>query len=146
MAHPDDPGLLTLGQVATLQEHADSLRLRVLWSGGNSAQHAFELGKLGVFGIFTTGSASRVAAVSGALVGDHQLARQARPTELGVRRIHALLQAGYLCHVLDETATVAELEKQAADLVATGNDGDDCRRALRAIDETMTRGWCTHWG
>lgn len=143
---PNDPGVLTIDQVATLQAHADCIRLRVLWSGGNSAEHAYELGKLGVFGIFTTGSASRVAAVSGALVGDQQLARQAQPTELGVRRIHALLQAGYLCHVLDDAATVAEIDARAGDLIAAGNDGDDCVEALDAIDAVMIRGWRAHWG
>lgn len=144
---PDDPGVLTVDQVGTLLKHAESLGLRVLWSGGNSAQHAFELGKLGVYGIFTTGSTARVVPVHGTLEQDKQLAKEAEPTELGVRRVHALLQGGYLCHVLGDSdpAICEEIETRSGPLLAAGKDGEACRAALGSFDETLIRGWKKYW-
>ena len=144
---PDDPGILTLEQLAELLDHSRDRGLKVLWSGGNSAGQAFELGKLGVFGIFTTGSTARVVPVHGTLETDKQLAQQPQPTELGVRRVHALLQGGYLLHVLkDQDQGIRdEIEARAADLIAAGLSTDACATALDSIDETLQRGWTQFW-
>jgi hypothetical protein len=142
---PDDPGVLTLDDVAELLDHAVGCGLRALWSGGNSAEQAFQLGRLGVFGIFTTGSTARVVPVSGTLESDQQLAQTSEPTEVGVRRVHALLQAGYLCHVLGADAVVAEIEAAATALVAAANDTVECATALDAMNAVLERGWNLHW-
>jgi hypothetical protein len=143
----DDPGILTFEQLAELLQHSRDRGLKVLWSGGNSAAQAFELGKLGVFGIFTTGSTARVVPVHGTLETDKQLAQQPQPTHLGVRRVHALLQGGYLLHVLNDQdqGIRGEIETKAADLIAAGMDPDTCTTALEAMDETLQRGWTKFW-
>ena len=144
-AAPDDPGVLTLDDVAELVAHAEACGLRALWSGGNSAEQAFQLGRLGVFGIFTTGSTARIVPVSGTLEGDMQLAQTTEPTDLGVRRVHALLQGGYLVHVLADPALAKEIDEGAATLVAAANDTVECAAALDALNTTLQRAWTLHW-
>jgi hypothetical protein len=144
---PDDPGILSMDDVATLLGHAQNIGLKVLWSGGNSAQQAYELGKLGVFGIFTTGSTARVVPVHGTLEGDKQLAMEKEPTELGVRRVHALLQGGYVWSVLgDGDGQIRdEIEARSVTLLGAASDSDACRTALASFDEVLVRGWKKYW-
>jgi hypothetical protein len=144
---PDDKGILTMDQLQTLLQHAQGLGLKVLWSGGNSAQQAFELGKLGVFGIFTTGSTARVIPVQRTLEHDKQLAKEAEPTELGVRRVHALLQGGFLCSVLAESdkEICDEIEQGKVPLLEAGTESEACRTALGSFDESLIRGWKKYW-
>lgn len=142
---PGDPGVLKVEQVKPLLAHAQKRGIKALWSGSNTAKHAYELGKLGVYGIFTTGSTARVVPVHGTLEQDKQLAKEAEPTELGVRRIHALLGGGYLVHVLGDDPISAEIERLSGPLLAASTDGDDCRDALGPFDEALVRGWKKHW-
>jgi hypothetical protein len=140
-------GILSMDDVATLLGHAQNIGLKVLWSGGNSAQQAYELGKLGVFGIFTTGSTARVVPVHGTLEGDKQLAMEKEPTELGVRRVHALLQGGYVWSVLgDGDGQIRdEIEARSVTLLGAASDSDACRTALASFDEVLVRGWKKYW-
>lgn len=143
---PDDPGVLSLDDLKTLLEHANSLGLRVLWSGGVSAEEAFALGKLGVFGFFTTSSTARVVPVHGSLTSDAQLAAEKEPTELGVRRIHALAQGGYLCSVLaGEDQLIDEIDRRCTDLIASGSESDACKAALGSLNDALIRGWKRYW-
>lgn len=142
---PDDPGVLTFSDVKELLDHSRNCGLKVLWSGGNSAEQAFELGRLGVFGIFTTGSTARIVPVSGTLEHDMQLAQMPEPTEFGVRRVHALLQGGYLCAVLDDQEIIDEINERAPALIAAATDTDECSAVLDSFDATLQRGWTRHW-
>src|SRR5262249_24075645 len=58
----DDPkGLLRPQQISRLAALGESLGIKVLWAGGITGRQAYELGKLGVFGIYvTTAAASAV--------------------------------------------------------------------------------------
>lgn len=143
----NDRGVISLGDLATLLAHAEGLGLRVLWSGGISAQEAFELGKLGVFGFFTTGSTARVVPVGHTLHRDRQLASEKEPTELGVRRIHALSGAGYVIKVLTgrDDDLRDEIAERAASLIAASTETEACGEALDALDEALARGWERHW-
>jgi hypothetical protein len=141
---PEDPGILELDQVETLQRHADELGLKVLWSGGIKPDQAFALARLGVAGIFTTGSTARLVPVAGALVGDKQLPAGKEPTDVGVRRIHALVQAGFLCRVLDDAAITASIEERAGKVYGN-TKGDELRKAIDALDEVLVNAWTTHW-
>ena len=142
-----DNGVLAMDDLATLLEHARGLGLRVLWSGGVSASEAYQLGKLGVFGFFTTGSTARVVPVGHTLSRDAMLASEKEPTELGVRRIHALAGAGFLHGALaeHEPELAAEIDAGAAALIGAGTEGEACAHALEALDETLVRAWKRHW-
>ncbi|UCE62167.1 MAG: hypothetical protein JSU63_10745 [Phycisphaerales bacterium] len=140
---PNDRGILTLEDVGTLTRHAETLGLKALWSGGIRPNQAFELGKLGVAGIFTTGSTARPRAVSGTMEGDHQLSFQGEPTGPGVRRIHALVGGGFLCRVLEDKSVVKEIEGKAATLIDSRIT--ELESPLEAINETLQTGWKKHW-
>lgn len=144
---PNDRGVISMDDLATLLAHAREKGLRVLWSGGISAGEAYQLGKLGVFGFFTTGSTARVVPVGHTLSRDAMLASEKQPTELGVRRIHALAGAGYLhTQLADRDADLcAEIDARAGALIASGNESEACTAALEALDETLIRGWELHW-
>jgi hypothetical protein len=142
---PGDIGVLTLDQVEPLTRHAESLGIKALWSGGVKPEQAFELGKIGVAGIFTTGSTAHAIAVHGTMLVDEQLAKQAEPTDVGVRRIHALLQAGYLCRVLGSgNELVPQIEQGAAALLKAGM-GNEAKPVIDALNELLIRGWLEHW-
>lgn len=144
---PHDDGVVTYGQVDELTRHAESVGVKALWSGGIKPDQAFELGKLGVAGIFTTGSTSpRNVAVQGAMEVDKRLAAEARPTDVGVRRIHALVGAGYLCRVLADRELAAQIEQAARALLGGGLKGDDAEEAaIAALDALLVVGWKKHW-
>jgi hypothetical protein len=137
--------ILSPEEVGTLVEHADELGLKALWSGGIQPDQAYALAKRGVAGIFTTGSTARRVAVHGALTGDKQLAAQAQPTELGVRRIHALVQGGFLFSRLEDPQITQEIEARSAPLVDKATRGRELAAALQSFDETLMRGWKKHW-
>ncbi len=139
----NDIGILNLPDVEALTRHAETLGLKALWSGGIRPDQAFELGKLGVAGIFTTGSTARPEAVHGTMKSDKQLAFQGEPTGTGVRRIHALVGGGYLCRVLKDQSIVTGIDAKARVLV----DGDtkDVESAVDSLNETLHEAWKAHW-
>jgi hypothetical protein len=118
-----------------------------LWSGGILANQVFELAKLHVDGIFTTSSAAAKVAVHGPLVSDPQLDAAVEPTEIGIRRIHALIQAGFLCSALakSDAELVERMEGKAAALIACKPDSKEAEPAISALDELLVQGWKWHW-
>lgn len=141
----NDIGVLTLGQVKVLSAYADELGLKVLWSGGIEANEAFELGRLGVGGIFTTGSTAELVAVHGPMTSDARLAQMAEPTSVGVRRIHALLQAGFLTGVLKTQDTISEITAGASRLVQCKKLDTECLGAVEKLNQTLVTAWKAFW-
>jgi hypothetical protein len=143
----DAHGVLSVDQVKTLSECAKRLGLRVLWSGGIQADQVFQLAKLHIDGIFTTSSAAAKVAVHGPLVSDPQLDAAVEPTEIGIRRIHALIQAGFLCSALarSNAELVEGMEGKSAALIACKPDSKEAEPAVAALDELLIEGWKRHW-
>jgi hypothetical protein len=143
----DTGGVLTVDDVEKLNEYAKKRNLRVLWSGGIHADQAFRLARLGVFGIFTTGSTARPAAVTGELASDPAMAATARPTSEGVRRIHALVQAGFLCRVLAKAdkSLVERIEKNVNLVLKDDLSSKQLETHLAALNAQLERGWKLHW-
>jgi hypothetical protein len=140
-------GVLTLDQIAAIEQHAKDLGLKPMWSGGITARLAFALGAQQVFAIFSTGAASRQVPVHGSFADDPDLASEGAPTELGVRRIHAALQAGFLSSVLRErnSEIADEIGSRAQQLLAAIDAGSNVEQALAALDDVLVRGWTVHW-
>jgi hypothetical protein len=140
-------GVLTLDQIAAIEQHAKDLGLKPMWSGGITARLAFALGAQQVFAIFSTGAASRQVPVHGSFADDPDLASEGAPTELGVRRVHAALQAGFLSSVLRErnSKIAGEIGNHAQQLLAAIDTGSNVDPALAALDEALVRGWTAHW-
>ena len=140
-------GILTLDQIAAIEQHAKGLGLKPMWSGGITARLAFALGAQQVFAIFSTGAASRQVPVHGSFADDPALASEGAPTELGVRRVHAALQAGFLSCVLRELnpKIADEIADRAQQLLAAIDAGSNVEPALAALDDILVRGWTAHW-
>jgi hypothetical protein len=140
-------GVLTLEQIAALEQRGKELGLKLMWSGGITARLAFALGAQRVFAIFSTGAASRQVPVHGSFSDDPELASEGAPTELGVRRVHAALQAGFLATVLRQCdpELADDLSERAQQLLAAIDAQNSVEKALATLDDLLARGWTTHW-
>ncbi|MGO8759464.1 MAG: hypothetical protein ACLQG3_15195 [Terracidiphilus sp.] len=143
--HPE--GVLTLEQISALQQRAGELDLKLMWSGGITARLAFALGAERVFAIFSTGAASRPVPVHGSFADDPQLASEGAPTELGVRRVHAALQAGFLATALRQRSPklAADIGGGAQRLLTAIDTQTGVEAALALLDDLLVRGWSAHW-
>lgn len=144
----DVAGAFTLEEIGALRDYAETLGVGVLWSGGIRPGHAFELGRLGVAGFFTTGSTAIQVAVGPSLEPDPRLLSQASPTELGVRRVHALAQAGFLSRRLGgaDAAYGERLAAARTQVEAAAADSEALRTEIEALDRLLVSGWRRLWG
>jgi len=138
----DSPdGVLTLDQIEALRDYGELLGVKILWSGGITAAQAFDLARRRVFGIFSTSSTAMKIAVTAQFERDPHLAAENEPTEFGVRRMHAIIQGGFLSSRMGELhgGLARELETSTRSLV--GSEAAKSRAALEALNELLVRGW-----
>ena len=138
----DSPdGVLSPDQIEALRDYGELLGVKILWSGGITAAQAFDLARRRVFGIFSTSSTADKIAVTAQFERDPHLAAENEPTEFGVRRMHAIIQGGFLSSRMgDLNAGLArELETSTRSLVA--GEAAKSRAALEALNELLLRGW-----
>ena len=138
----DSPdGVLTLDQIEALRDYGELLGVKILWSGGITAAQAFDLARRRVFGIFSTSSTAAKIAVTAQFERDPHLAAENEPTEFGVRRMHAIVQGGFLSSRMGELHRdlARELETSTRNLV--GSEAAKSRAALEALNELLVRGW-----
>lgn len=145
--HPGTKGVLTLEQITALEERGKELGLKLMWSGGITARQAFSLGGQSVFAIFSTGATSRRVAVHGSFALDPELASEEAPTELGVRRVHAAMQAGFLAGALQDRdkSMAEEVRSRSLSLLQAIDTQNGVEEALAQLDESLARGWKLHW-
>ena len=140
----DSPdGVLTPDQIEALRDYGRLLGVEILWSGGITAPQAFELARRRVFGIFSTSSTAAKVAVTAQFERDSRLAAENEPTEFGVRRMHAIIQGGFLSGRTGElqAGLARELEMSTTSLVASGGEAAKSRTALEGLNELLLRGW-----
>jgi hypothetical protein len=92
----DKKGLLSAQEISRLAALGEKLGIKVLWAGGITGPQAYELGKLGVFGIYVTTAAAKAVAVEGRYGRDPGLPARKQVTFSGVLNVKTLLEAGYL--------------------------------------------------
>jgi hypothetical protein len=92
----DKTGCLTWGQIKRIETYARRRRIKVLWAGGLGLRDAFEMGKLGVFGIYVTSAVANSIAVPKSYETDPMLSSLKEPTRWSVLRVKTLLEAGFL--------------------------------------------------
>jgi hypothetical protein len=137
----NDKGVLTLPDIEEILAYAKELGVSILWSGGITDRHAFELAKRKVFGIFSTSSTATKIAVTAAFEDDPRLAAENEPTEIGVRRIHAIIQGGFL------SATLSDRDKELAKSIEilSGRlldaEQDQSTVELNNLNAELLRGW-----
>src|SRR5262249_57099110 len=137
----DSPdGVLTPNQIEALRDYSELLGVKILWSGGITAAQAFDLARQRVFGIFSTSSTAAKIAVTAQFQQDPRLAAENEPTEFGVRRMHAIIQGGFLSSRMSELheGLASELETFTKNLVASGGKAE---AALEILNELLVRGW-----
>jgi len=135
----DSKGILDIRQIADLDAFGRSLGINVLWAGGITLEHAYEFGKLGVFGIYVTTAASAAVPVGRAYKSDPALAAEKEPTFAGVLKVKTALEGGFL-----------------AGRLAAGRRGGKTREALRckieragldeaALSRVLPEAWRFWW-
>jgi hypothetical protein len=140
----DSPdGVLTPQQIEALRDYGELLGVKILWSGGITAAQAFDLARRRVFGIFSTSSTAAKIAVTAQFERDPRLAAENEPTEFGVRRMHAIIQGGFLSSRMSESdaGLARELETSTTSLVASGGEAAKSGAVLEALNELLVRGW-----
>jgi hypothetical protein len=140
----DSPdGVLTPDQIEALRDYGELLGLKILWSGGITAAQAFDLARRRVFGIFSTSSTAAKIAVTAQFEQDPRMAAENEPTEFGVRRMHAIIQGGFLSSRMGESCAglARELETSSTSLVASGGEAAKSGAELETLNELLVRGW-----
>jgi hypothetical protein len=139
----NDIGVLTFADIEEILAYAKELGISILWSGGITSRQAFELAKRKVFGIFSTSSTAAKIAVTAPFEGDPRLAAENEPTDVGVRRIHAIIQGGFLsAAVSDRGKGIAKSIVDSSErLLAAEQDQAQSSVELNNLNVELLRGW-----
>lgn len=142
----DKLGYMSLRQVARIEKYAAKLGVRVLWAGGLGMRDAYEMGKLGVFGIYVTSAAATTIAVTNLYASDPALTGVKEPTKEGVLRAKTFLEAGFLSAKLSRD--LAGLVSGAAEnllrvLESPGMPGLEASE--KDLASACIEGWKKYW-
>lgn len=142
----DRDGFLGLNQVKRALDLAHRLGVNVLWAGGLGLRDAYEMGRLGVFGVYVTSAAATTVAVSGSYLRDPSLAGVKEPSSEAVLRVKILLEAGFLSSRLDGPMA-SGLACAADNLLAVhdAGDGPATTRHAATLAAACVKGWRAYW-
>jgi hypothetical protein len=142
----DDGGFLGPRQIKDAEALARELGIKVLWAGGLGLRDAYEMGKLGVFGIYVTSAAATTIAVNGSYARDPSLAGVKEPSKAAVLRTKILLEAGFLSARL-ANGTSRRIERLAQEVLAAHDRGDaaSVSRLCAGLASECAAGWRGHW-
>lgn len=134
-------GVLTPDEIRSLIEYAKVLGVRILWSGGITPDQAFQLSQCGAHGIFSTSSTASRIPVSAEFSNEQAMASENEPTIFGVRRMHAIVQAGFLgAKLFSQNQSLAqELLATTEQLIAV--DAPGIEGPLRSVDALLVSAW-----
>ena len=144
---PDDTGgAFSLEDVERILVRARKLGVRILWSGGIGPAQALALARQRVAGIFTTSSTALPGPVTPILADDPRLARENAPTRSGVRRVHCLIQAGFVASRLAAAPDLLrEIEERIGPVLSAKLETPELTDALARLDEVLVRAWRAVW-
>jgi hypothetical protein len=139
----NDIGVLTLADIEEILAYAKELGISILWSGGITSKQAFELARRKVFGIFSTSSTAAKMAVTAAFEADPRLAAENEPTDFGVRRIHAIIQGGFLSAAVSNggKGLAKSIAASSERLLAAEQDQIQSAVELNNLNLELLRGW-----
>ena len=110
-ARNDRAGILDADTLAELDQIAVQLGVRVLWAGGISLAQAFELGRMGVFGLYVTSAVAGTRPVGPPHEFDPGLPAERVPTREGVARVKTLVEAGFLASKLRSGGEIGRADR-----------------------------------
>jgi hypothetical protein len=139
----NDIGVLTLADIEEILAYAKELGISILWSGGITSKQAFELARRKVFGIFSTSSTAAKMAVTAAFEADPRLAAENEPTDFGVRRIHAIIQGGFLSAAVSNggKGLAKSIAASSERLLAAEQDQIQSAVELNNLNLELLQGW-----
>jgi hypothetical protein len=142
----DDGGFLGPNQVKDAEDLARRLGIKVLWAGGMGLRDAYEMGRLGVFGIYVTSAAATTIPVAGSYRRDPSLAGVKEPSKAAVLRTKILLEAGFLAAKL-ANGTADRIEHLAQAVLAAHDSGNAAgvARLSTSLASECAAGWRAHW-
>jgi hypothetical protein len=144
----DKTGYLTPAQIDRVEHYARTKGIKALWAGGFHLRDAYDLGRLGVFGIYVTSAAATTIPVGGSYVRDPALPGVKEPSKPAVLRTKILLEAGFLSSKLEDD-TGRAIAARADRLLATINEpAPDVKRATAettALAKACVEGWRSYW-
>jgi len=133
-------GLMSLSQIRDVDRLGAGLGIKILWAGGITIPQVYELGRLGVFGIYVTSAAAEPIPVPPGYEKDPWLAAVKEPTYEGVFRTKLLLEAGFLSARSPDGAKVG---RSAKDFLAAFSGGD--RAALKKAQNDLAKECESAW-
>jgi hypothetical protein len=92
----DTKGFFTRDELGVIDQYARGHRIHVLWAGGITIPQGYELGRLGVFGLYVTSAVAAAKPVGLDQREDPGLAFEREPTAAGVARVKLVIEAGFL--------------------------------------------------
>jgi hypothetical protein len=130
----NDTRVLTMEAIDRISKCAMELGVSMLWSGGITSHQAYELALRRVFGIFRRSSTATKIAVTAEFERDPRFAAENEPTEFGVRRIHAVIQRGFLANALHEREPelAKKIETKTGQLLDCRTQGA-CQESKRCV-------------
>jgi hypothetical protein len=139
----NDIGVLSLADIEEILGYAKELGISILWSGGITSRQAFELARRKVLGIFSTSSTAAKVAVTAAFEDDPRLATENEPTDFGVRRIHAIIQGGFLSAALSnrDKNVAKSIADSSERVLAAEQDNAQASVELNKLNLELLRGW-----
>jgi hypothetical protein len=142
----DRAGFLSLRQIEDVDDLARSLGVKALWAGGLELRDVYEMGRLGVFGVYVTSAAATSIPARGSYVRDPMLAGVKEPTREGVLRTKILLEAGFLS-TRSVNGVSLRIRHLAEAVLAAHDDGSKnaVRRRLAVLVSECQAGWHAHW-
>ncbi len=146
----DKVGILPLEEVAAIDAFAAGLGIKVLWAGGIIIPQVFELGRLGVFGVYVTSAAAVAKPVTSRYRRDPMLAAEREPTFHGIYRTKLMLEAGFLTGSLKKNGFGKDadlIEQRARELMQAfkvNYEWKDLNRKQREMADLLTREWKLH--
>jgi hypothetical protein len=145
-ASTDKNGFLSLRQVERVDAEARRLGVKVLWAGGLSARDSYEMGRLGVFGLYVTSAAAKRVPVKRIYAGEIGLAASKEPQGDAVLRVKILLEAGFLSTKLSG-APAGRLMSSAERLLAALDAGNAAATAesTEILADLCRSAWPTYW-
>jgi hypothetical protein len=143
----DKKGFLSLAQIKRVDADAKRLGIKVLWAGGLAARDAYEMGRLGVFGIYVTSAVAKLVPVRGSYVHDAALAALKEPQRDAVLRVKILIEAGFLSSKLsgEEATNLSSTAERLLTIMDEKGEAGRIVECTEALSALCRKGWQAYW-
>src|SRR5262249_36238103 len=136
----------SLGQIKRIDALANSLGIKALWAGGLGLGEVYEMGRLGVFGVYGTSAASESVAVPHSYARDPALFSVKEPTYEGVLHPKLLLEAGFLVDRISNDQLSIRISKAAKTLLVAIAEKSSTTAVRDELARDLVQAWRLYQG